>query len=419
MSLLEKDFAASYPVNLLNRLIDKKRSDTRMKVPFAIPECGNEEIEEVVAVIKSGWLTTASRCSKFEKDFAGFVGAKHALAVNSATAALHLGLEALGISEGDKVLVPTFTFTATAEVVRYLKADPVFVDCDPDTFCINATQIDNALKVQGSGFRVQDVKAIIPVHFGGHPCDVDYILEFAKENGLKVMEDAAHAIPTRYKGRLVGAFGNVTCFSFYANKTMTTGEGGMLCTDDDEIAKRVKVMRLHGINRDVWDRFSTGASWEYDVLAPGFKYNMPDINAALGIHQLKKVEVFRNKRQRIAKVYYEELQDIPGLILPRIHCPMEDHSWYLFNVLIDPDETIRGIDRNYFISEMTKREIGTSVHYKPIHRMTYYKNKYDLKPEMFPNAEWIFKRCVCLPIFSSMTDDQIDYVINSIREILL
>ena len=390
-----------------------------MKVPFAIPECGDEEINEVADVIRSGWLTTASRCVQFEKDFAEFVGAKYALAVNSATAALHLGLEALGIKAGDKVLVPTFTFTATAEVVRYMGADPVFVDCDRETFCINATQMEKGFRVQGSGFRVQDIKAIIPVHFGGHPCDMDNIKLEAESLKLKVLEDAAHAIPTRYKGRLVGAFGDVTCFSFYANKTMTTGEGGMLCTDDDEIAKRVKVMRLHGINRDVWDRFSTGASWEYDVVAPGFKYNMPDINAALGIHQLKKVELFREKRERIAKIYYEELKNIPGLILPRLHCDMKDHSWYIFVVLIDRDRTRGGIGRNEFIDEMTKRNIGTSVHYKPLHRMTYYREKYGLKPEMFPNAEWVFERCVSLPMFSAMTEEQLEYVIAAIKKILL
>lgn len=233
------------------------------------------------------------------------------------------------------------------------------------------------------------------------------------------MEDAAHAIPTRYKDRLIGTFGDVTCFSFYANKTMTTGEGGMLCTDDDEIAKRVKVMRLHGINRDVWDRFSTGASWEYDVVAPGFKYNMPDINAALGIHQLKKVELFREKREWIARIYYEELGEIPGLILPRIRCDMKDHSWYIFVVLIDRDRTRGSIDRDEFITEMMKRNIGTGVHYKPLHRMTYYREKYGLKPEMFPNAEWVFERCVSIPMFSAMSDEQIDYVIQSIKEILL
>lgn len=309
-------------------------------------------------------------------------------------------------------LVPTFTFTATAEVVRYLRADPVFVDCDRETFCINTTHMDKAVEAER-------LKAIIPVHFGGHACQIDPILEFAKEGGLKVMEDVAHAIPTRYKGRLVGTFGDVTCFSFYANKTMTTGEGGMFCTDDDEIAKRVKVMRLHGINRDVWDRFSTGASWEYDVVAPGFKYNMLDINAALGIHQLKKVVLFREKRERIAKIYYEELGEIPGLILPRLHCDMKDHSWYIFVVLIDRDKTKGGISRNEFIDEMTKRNIGTSVHYKPLHRMTYYKERYGLKPEMFPNAEWVFERCVSLPMFSAMTENQLEYVIASVKKILL
>jgi dTDP-4-amino-4,6-dideoxygalactose transaminase len=390
-----------------------------MKVPFALPDCGDEEIREVANVIKSRWLTTASRCAKFEEDFARFIGAKHALAVNSATAALHLGLEALGINAGDKVLIPTFTFTATAEIVRYLGADPIFVDCDRDTFCITCDQIEKAVEAEKLNLKASNLKAIIPVHFGGHPCDIDTLLRFAKENELKVMEDAAHAIPTRYKGKLIGAFGDITCFSFYANKTMTTGEGGMLCTDDDDIAKRVKVMRIHGINRDVWDRFSTGASWEYDVIAPGFKYNMPDINAALGIHQLKKIDIFREKRQRIAKIYYEELKDIPGLILPRIHCNMEDHSWYLFNVLIDPEETRKGIERNDFIREMTKRDIGSSVHYKPLHRMTYYKNTYVLKPEMFPNAEWVFQRCVSLPMFSAMTDNQLEYLVESIKETLI
>jgi dTDP-4-amino-4,6-dideoxygalactose transaminase len=392
----------------------------KLEVPFALPQCGSEEIDEVVAVIRSGWLTTASRCTQFENDFAKFVGVKYAAAVNSATAALHLGLEALGIGEGDKVLVPSFTFTATAEVVRYLRADPVFVDCDRETFCMTNETISEAiLNSKSQQITGSSVKGIIPVHFGGHPCSMDGILEFARKNDLKVTEDAAHALPTRYNGRLIGTFGHVTCFSFYANKTITTGEGGMLCTDDDEVAARVKIMRLHGIDRDVWDRFSVGGSWEYDVVAPGFKYNMPDISAALGIHQLRKAETFRQKRQRIAEAYFEQLKDVPGLTLPRLHCNMEDHSWYLFNVLIEPNGTARGIDRNAFISEMTKRGIGTSVHYKPLHRMTYYKNRYRLKPEMFPNAEWVFERCVCLPIFSAMTDAQLEYVIESIKEILL
>jgi dTDP-4-amino-4,6-dideoxygalactose transaminase len=392
--------------------------DKITEVPLAIPEFGTEEINEVSDVIRSGWLTTASRCAQFEKDFAEFVGSRHALAVNSATAALHLGLEALGIKTKDKVIVPTFTFTATAEIVRYLGADPIFVDCDRDTFCITEEQIRIAIEKQNLKLNNGELKAIIPVHFGGHPCDLDSLLQLAKNNNLKVMEDAAHALPTRFRGRLIGTFGDITCFSFYANKTITTGEGGMLCTNNDEIANRVRIMRLHGINRDVWDRFSTGASWEYDVIAPGFKYNMPDINAALGIHQLKKAELFRGKRQRIAQRYYEELGNAPGLILPRIKCEKEDHSWYIFVILLDRTKTKNGIGRDEFISEMTKRKIGTGVHYKPLHRMTYYKNKYGLKPDLFPNAEWIFERGVSIPIFSAMTDEQLEYVIESIKDIL-
>jgi len=390
-----------------------------IKVPFALPECGEEEINELLAVFKSGWLTTASRCARFEKDFARFIGAKHALAVNSATAALHLGLEALDITKGDMVLVPTLTFTATAEVVCYVHAQPIFVDCDPNTFCMTSEQVEKALKIQGISSDDSRLKAMIPVHFGGHPCDMDSLLAFSSMNQLKILEDAAHAFPTRYKERLVGTLSDITCFSFYANKTMTTGEGGMLCTNNDKIAQRVKVMRLHGINRDVWARFSTGASWEYDVVAPGFKYNMTDIAAAIGIHQLKKVKKFHEKRQRIAERYYRELKDVPGLMLPNIHCQMKDHSWYLFVVLVNSDSTKKAIDRNGLIKELARRQIGTSVHYKPLHRMSYYKSLYNLNPSMFPNAERIFERCLSLPIYSAMNDDQIEYVIQNIREILL
>jgi len=397
-----------------------------MKVPFAIPECGDDEINKVIDVIRSGWLTTASQCAQFENDFAEFVGSKHALAVNSATAALHLGLEALGVVAGDKVIVPTMTFTSSAEVVRYLHADPIFVDCDADTFCITADLAYKAIKCQQNlrnnperENEKQKIKAIIPVHFGGHACEMDSLCTLAKDFKLKIMEDAAHALPTRYNDKLIGTIGDVTCFSFYANKTITTAEGGMLCTDNEKVANRVKTMRLHGINRDIWDRFTTGASWEYDVIAPGFKYNMPDLNAALGIQQLKKAHKFREKRQGIAEIYYKELKDIPGLTLPRLHCTMEDHSWYLFVVLIDPSETIHSIDRNQFITEMTKRQIGTSVHYKPLHLMTYYKKQYDLDPDNFPNANRIFKQCVSLPMFSAMTEDQLGYVIASIKKILL
>jgi len=406
-----------------------------IQVPFALPECDDEEIKEVAEVLKSGWLTTASRAFQFEKEFAEYVGAKYCLAVNSGTAALHLGLEASGVGHLDKVLVPVHTFTATAEVVRYLGADPLFVDCDLKNFCITADQIEKTIKTHKSTINNPqadlNIKAIIPVHFGGHPCDMDGIMGLAKVLGLKVLEDAAHAFPTKYESKekgvkskeplkkMVGSIGDVTCFSFYANKNITTAEGGMLATDDEEIAKRVQVMRLHGIDRDIWNRFSdTEADWAYDVLAPGFKYNMPDTAAALGIHQLKKAEHFRKKREIIAETYYQELVNIPGLILPRIKCSMEDHSWHLYVVLIEPKETRNGINRNQFIQMMKEKGIGTSVHYIPLHRMTYYRDRYGLKPDMFPNSEWIFKRCVSLPIYSAMSDDQVWYVIESIKKIM-
>lgn len=391
----------------------------KINVPFAIPDLNDDEIQEVISVIKSGWLTTASKCKQFEEDFARYIGAKHALAVNSATAALHLAVESLGINENSSVIVPTYTFTATAEIVRYFNADPIFVDCDKETFCVSPYLIEEACAEYTSHEHTKTLKAVIPVHFGGHPCDMDSILSITNKYNLKVIEDAAHAIPTRYKGKLIGTIGDITCFSFYANKTMTTGEGGMLCTDNDAIADRVKTMRLHGINRDVWNRFETGASWEYDIVAPGYKYNMPDINAAIGIHQLRKAERFRDQRQKIAQTYYDELKNIPGLILPVLKCPKESHSWYLFMVLIEPEESKNSITRDQFITELNKRNIGTSVHYKPLHRMTYYKEHYGLTPEMFPNAEWVFQRCVSLPMFSKMTSEQLEHVVKSVREILL
>lgn len=307
-----------------------------MNIPFSrVPLAGNES-KYIDEVLKSGWLTTSSKAIQFENLFAGYVGSKYACAVNSCTSALHLAVEAIGVARGDKVLVPSLTFTASAEVLRYLGADPVFTDVEYGTGLLSPSIIKAALKSNPG------IKALILVHYGGQSpvmttSDGDGIIDICKENNIRIIEDAAHAFPTKYENRFIGSFGDVTCFSFYANKTITTGEGGMLVTDNEEIYKRVKIMRLHGINRDVWERFTSNkSSWEYDIVAPGFKYNMPDINAAIGLAQLEKANYFREQRQRCAAYYLKYLKEIQAIDLPVCVGPMEHHSWHLFPIIIGP-----------------------------------------------------------------------------------
>lgn len=385
------------------------------KVPFSKVTCNGNELKYVTEVLESGWLTTASKTLSFENKFAEKVNARYACAVNSCTAALHLGLEALGVKPGDKVFVPDMTFTATAEVVRYLNADPVFLDVDYDTSLVTPAILKDAIA------KNPDVKNLIIVHYGGHPAKMlseekDSILSICKQHGIKVMEDAAHAFPARIQDQMVGSLADVTCFSFYANKTITTGEGGMLTTNNPEIYERVKVMRLHGINRDVWDRFTSNKpSWEYDVVAPGFKYNMPDVNAAIGLAQMEKADFLREERQNIAIQYYKLLGELEMLDLPGCNVPMEHHAWHLFPVKLNAKSKI---ERNAFIQEMADAGIGTSVHYKPMHRLHYYMNQYDLKNDDFPVSEKIWNRTVSLPIYPDMKKKEIELVVDSIHKIL-
>ena len=367
-------------------------------------------------VLDSGWLTTSSKAFNFEKLFAEFVGAKFALTVNSCTAALHLAVEAFGIKTGDKVLVPSLTFTATAEVLRYVAADPIFMDVEYGTSLISPAILRKALKAN------PDVKAVILVHYGGQSpimtsADGEGIIEICRKNNIRTIEDAAHAFPTKFGNQYIGSFGDVTCFSFYANKTITTGEGGMFVTDDENIYKRAKIMRLHGINHDVWERFTTNkSSWEYDIVAPGFKYNMPDINAAIGLAQLEKAGYFRDQRQRCASFYLHELKDIQVIDLPVCIGPIEDHSWHLFPIIIGPEARI---SRNDFMIQMEDAGIGTSVHYRPLHRMTYYKETYHLNPDDFPNTERIWNGTVSLPIYPDLTNSELEYICQTIKEILV
>jgi dTDP-4-amino-4,6-dideoxygalactose transaminase len=375
-------------------------------LPFALPEIGEEEITEVVSTLRSGWITTGPKAKQFESDFADYLGGGlEAIAVNSATAGLHLGLEALGIGPGDEVITTTHTFTATAEVIRYLGADPVFVDVDAATLCIDVGAVLRAI--------THRTKAIIPVHFAGRSADMTRLLSLAKQHGLMVLEDAAHSLPTTCGGQLIGTLeSDVTVFSFYANKTITTGEGGMLVTRKPEIAKRVRIMRLHGINCDAFDRFTAKApSWYYEIVAPGFKYNMTDVAAAMGIHQLKKTNVFQKKRAYIAAMYDEAFADLP------ITCPPhaidgDTHAWHLY--VIQLHESVKA-SRDNFIESMYEQGIGCSVHYIPLHLQPYWRDSYNLKPDMFPASQRIYERSISLPIYTLMTEADVVRVVAAVK----
>ena len=376
-------------------------------LPFALPEIGDEEIAEVVDTLKSGWVTTGPKAKRFEADFARFLGDEslHCIAVNSATAGLHLALEALGIGPGDEVITTTHTFTATAEVVRYLGADVVLVDIDPATLNIDPTLIEAAITPK--------TKAIIPVHYAGLAADMEAIHAIAARHGLQVVEDAAHALPTSYKGQRIGTLSSAaTVFSFYANKTITTGEGGMLVTRDDKLAARAKVMRLHGINRDAFDRFTAKVpSWYYEIVAPGFKYNLTDIAAALGLHQLQKAERFADARRAVVQRYNAGLADLP-VRLPPEPLPGDQHPWHLYVLRLKPQARLQ---RDALIEALFADGIGVSVHYIPLHQHPYWRERYALRPDQFPHSQFAYEQMLSLPLYSRMTEQDTDRVIAAVR----
>lgn len=379
-------------------------------LPFALPEIGEEEIAEVVDSLRSGWVTTGPKAKKFEELFTVFLGDSsfQAISVNSATSGLHLALEALGVGPGDEVVVPTYTFTATAEVVRYLGATPVFVDVDSATLNMTADSFVAAI--------TDKTKVVMPVHFAGLACEMDAIIKVAKEHGIRIVEDAAHALPTRYKGKLIGTLdSDFTVFSFYANKTMTTGEGGMVVTRDAELAKRCRTMRLHGISRDAFDRYtSTKPAWFYEIVAPGFKYNMPDIAAAIGIHQLKRLPAFQVKRSAMAAHYNKAFSGLP-LLLPALPTSGCEHAWHLYPVRLQPGA---GLARDVFIQKMAEEGIGCSVHFIPLHLQPYWRDTYALTPEMFPNAQAAYKAEVSLPLYTKMTIADQERVVCAVKKVL-
>jgi len=376
-------------------------------LPFAMPDIGEDEIAEVVDTLRTGWITTGPKTKRFESDFVSFLGdpGLQALAVNSATAGLHLALEALGIGPGDEVITTTHTFTATAEVVRYLGADVVLVDIDPATLCIDPRAAEAAITPR--------TKALVPVHYGGRAADMAALLRIAAEHRLAVVEDAAHALPTTCGGRLIGTLDTAaTVFSFYANKTITTGEGGMVVTRDPALAERVRTMRLHGMSRDAFDRYTAKVpSWYYEVVAPGYKYNLTDIAAALGLQQLKRARAFQQRRSEITAAYRTALAGLP-LRLPPEPEAGDQHAWHLYVVRLTDEAPI---GRDLFIERLFASGIGCSVHYIPLHLQPYWRDRYGLRPEQFPHSQHAYERMVSLPLYTRMTQADVERVAAAAR----
>lgn len=378
------------------------------KIPFFLPTIGEDEISEVVDTLRSGWLTTGKKAKQFEQEFADRVGAKHAIAVNSCTAALHLALEALGVSAGDEVVVPTLTFASTAEVVVHLGGTPVLADCRPDTLNVDPASI--AAKI------TPKTKAIVPVHYAGRPCDMDAIHAIAAEHNLPVVEDAAHALPASYGQRTVGTISDITCFSFYANKTITTGEGGMVTTESDDLAARMRIMSLHGISKDAWKRFSAEGSWYYEITAAGFKHNMTDLAASIGLHQLRQCDVFWEGRGRCAEYYNHAFADVPEIQTPTIIETGNQMSWHLYVIQLQLDQLT--IDRGEFINRLTAAGVGTSVHYMPLHMHPYYHDVHGYRPDDLPVAKAAFERMISLPIYPRLSDEDLRYVAETVQGIV-
>ena len=365
-----------------------------MKIPFHKPNVTQKEIDSVVQVIRSGWLTMGPKTIEFENKFKNFIGSNYAISVNSATSALHLALSALGVVKGDEVIIPTNTFIATAEAVTYLGAVPILCDIEPQFHNIDTSKIEALI--------TNNTKAIIPVHFGGNPCLMDEISLLAKKYNLKIIEDAAHALPSYYNNRIIGSFSDAVCFSFYATKTLSTGEGGMITTNDKKIARKIKLQRLHGINRDSWDRYDNINDWYYEVVDLGYKYNTTDFQSALGIIQLERLQCMKKERLRVAMQYYQAFK---GKI-DFVHGSSDNSSLHLF--------VIRVSNRDELYQKLKSKGIITSVHFIPVHVHPFYKNKFSYNSKDFPIANNIFKKSLSLPIYPDLTIEQTEYVINNV-----
>lgn len=386
-------------------------------LPFASPDICEDEYSLIREALESGWVTTGPKVREFETRFAQRIGSPHAVAVNSCTAAMHLALEAIELGPGDEVITTPYTFAATAEVARYFDAKPVLVDIRAHDFNLDPELLEDAITPR--------TRAILPVHIAGLAAELDAIYDLACTHNLAVIEDAAHAFPSSYKGRTIGApmprnsehpaVPHLVCFSFYATKTITTGEGGMICTDDDALAERCRIMSLHGMSRDAWKRYTAEGSWYYEILAPGFKYNLTDIAAALGLAQLARAKAMQERRQAIAHRYNAAFEQIPALQIPynRLDC---SHAWHLYMLRLNLDRL--RIDRARFIEELKCRQISASVHFIPLHVHPYYRKTYGYRPDDYPVAYREYQREISLPIYSKMSDQDVQDVIDAVSQIV-
>lgn len=383
-------------------------------IPFYLPLIGEDDIAEVVDTLRSGWITTGPKVKKFEEEFAEYVGCRHAVAVNSCTAALHLALDAVGVTGDDIVVTTPVTFAATAEVIRYFGAKPVFVDVDEGTLNISPALLEATLARMDAD-ELKRVKAVIPVHMAGQPCDMDAIQDIASRHGIKVIEDAAHTLPASYKGRKVGSISDITCFSFYATKCITTGEGGMIATDDDSYAEKMRIMSLHGISKDAWKRHTKEGSWYYEVIYPGYKYNMPDTAGALGLSQLRKADAYHEIRTRYAGIYNYAFSSVPEIELPVVSDDVV-HSWHLYIIKLRLD--MLKVDRAQFIELLREKGVMASVHFMPLHMHQYYRETYVYVPGDFPVAAGLYDRILSLPFYTGMTEDQLRRVVEAVKEVI-
>lgn len=375
-------------------------------LPVLRPNISREEVESVSETILTGWLTTGPKVQDFQEEISKYVGARYAVSTHSCTAALHLALLAFDVRDGDEVITTPYTFVSTSNVILYQRAKPVFVDIDPKTCNIDPEKIEEKISSK--------TKAIIPVHFAGQPCDMDRIMEIAEDHNLYVIEDAAHALGSKYKGKMIGSIGDVTCFSFYATKNITTGEGGMLTTELEEIAEKARRLCLHGMDKDAWKRYSSVGNWFYDITCLGFKYNMTDIQAAMGLVQLRKLEKFIRKKEKLARLYNKKLKAVPGIKTPFVKKDVR-HSWHLYTIRVNEKEF--GLSRNELIKALKAENIGTSVHFIPVHLFSYYRKTFGYKEGDFPVSERVFREILTLPLYASMTKEDVFDVVEAIHKI--